>query len=932
MSEVTGITGEPGRFAVQVKKRARYIDPDKCIACGACAEKCPIKVLDDFNQNLGFRKAVHLLYPQALPQKYAIDRTHCLFFLKGTCRECEIYCPRGAVDFSQSDVEVEQRVGALILAPGFRPFDPGSSERLLRDLPGVVTSLEFERILSAGGPFAGHLVRPSDHKEPRKIAWLQCVGSRSLHAQDHAYCSSVCCMYAVKQALIAREHSKEPLDTAIFFMDLRTSGKDFDKYYQRALDQGVRFIRSRVHSLDQVPGDGGLAVRYVQENGQLKKEAFDMVVLSVGLEAAPEVAALSRRLGVEVNEHRFARTSPVSPVSTTRPGIFVCGAFQGPKDIPQSVTQAAAAAAAASELLASARDTLTRVQPEYPEREVWPEEPRIGVFVCHCGNNIAGVIDVAALREYAATLPGVVHVENNLFVCSQDTQKLIKERLAEHRLNRVVVASCSPRTHEPVFQETLREGGLNPYLLEMANIRDQDAWVHQQKPEAALEKAKDLVRMAAARAAHLEPLHKEQFPVTKAALVMGGGVTGLEAALSLANMGFPVTVVEKSDRLGGQAWNLASHPGAYDYPGFLRELLQAAQSHPLVTVVCRAQVTATRGFIGNFHTTLATPGGDLEVDHGVTILATGGRPYIPTAYEYGKHPDIYLSSDLDRAIGSRDPRVANASQAVFIQCVGSREAERPYCSRVCCTRTVESALALKELNPGMDVFILYRDMRTWGEKETLYQQAREEGVMFIRFDPENQPRVHITPENTLEVTVLEPILGRPLKLSPDFLTLATAILPNPVQDLAELFKVPLNAEGFFIEAHAKLRPVDFATEGLYVAGLAHYPKPLEECLAQAKAAAARAATVLAQEQVAGEPLVSQINHDLCLGCGLCELTCPFGAIHLVKVPGQRFRAENQTAYCKGCGLCAAGCPARAIDMLHFRDRQILAAIQAGGGS
>jgi len=847
------------------------------------------------------------------------------------CSQCVAACQAGAIDHRQQPESLEVPVGAVIMASGLRPYDPGYYLPYhYASFTNVVTSLEFERILSASGPFAGHLIRPSDHQEPRKIAWLQCVGSRNLHPQDHPYCSAVCCMYAIKQTLIAREHSKEPLDTAIFFMDMRTSGKEFDKYYQRALDQGVRFIRSRVHSLNQVPGTGEVLLRYITEGGKIVTETFDLVVLSVGLEASPEAVELSRRLGVEANAHHFARTSPFAPVSTSQPGIFVCGAFQGPKDIPQSVTEASAVAAAASELLAEARYSLALQKPEYPERDVTGEEPRIGVFICHCGTNIAGVIDVAALKEYAATLPGVSHAETSLFTCSQDSQKNIKDRIAEFNLNRVVVASCSPRTHEAVFQETLREGGLNPYLLEMANIRDQDAWVHQKEPEAALEKAKDLVRMAAARVATLEPLQKDKFPVTKSALIVGGGAAGMEAALSLANMGFPVHLAERTDRLGGQARKLVVSARGHNYQGYLRDLMRAVERHPQIQVVYQSQVQETGGFVGNFRTRLATPKGELEVAHGVTILATGGRAYIPTEYGYGQYPDIYLSADLDEAIATRYPRVVQAGQAVFIQCVGSREPERPYCSRVCCTRSLESALVLKELNPEMDVFILYRDMRTSGELEELYQKAREEGIMFIRFDPADKPQVEIIAEEGLEVMVRDPILERMLKLKPDFITLASATLPNPAQELAELFKVPLNAEGFFQEVHAKLRPVDCVAEGIYLAGLAHYPKPLEECIAQAKAAAARAATVLALEEVAAEPLVPRVDPDLCLGCGLCEITCPFGAMRLTKVPGKRFRAENLPAYCKGCGICAAGCPVRAIDMLHFRDRQILAAIYAGG--
>jgi heterodisulfide reductase subunit A len=918
-------------LAVQLRQRARYVDPEKCIACGLCAEKCPKSVPDEFNQGLARRKAAHVLYPQAVPLKYAIDPHTCIYFKKGTCKACEKFCPTGAVDFSQQDAGLEIKVGAVILALGLRPFQPGHYlPYYYASSANVVTSLEFERILSASGPLGGHLVRPGDHKEPQKIAWLQCVGSRDLHSYDHPYCSAVCCMYAIKQTLIAREHSKEPLDTAVFFMDLRTSGKDFDKYFQRARDQGVRFIRSRVHSLTQVPGTEEILLRYVTEDGRMLTEAFDLVVLSVGLEAAPEVVELSRRLGVKVNAHHFARTSPLAPVSASKPGIFVCGAFQGPKDIPQSVTEASAAAAAAGELLAEARHSLALRKLEYPERDVTGEEPRIGVFICHCGTNIAGVIDVAGLEAYARTLPQVAHVEKQLFVCSQDTQKLIKERIAEHSLNRLVVASCSPRTHEPLFQETIQEAGLNPYLLEMANIRDQDAWVHQQEPLAALEKAKDLVRMAVARAANLESLQKTKFPVVNRALIVGGGPAGMEAALSLANMGFPVHLAEKDKRLGGQAWKLVVSARGLNYQRWLQELIRAVERHPLIQVACQAQVVETGGFVGNFRTVLATPAGNQEVEHGVTILATGGRAYIPTEYGYGQHADIYLSADLDEAIATRNTRVVRANQAVFIQCVGSREPERPYCSRVCCTRSVESSLVLKELNPEMDVFILYRDMRTCGLQEELYQKAREEGIMFIRFDLENKPRVEITPGGGLEVTVRDPILDRLLLLKPDVITLASATLPNSAQGLSELFKVPLTAEGFFQEAHAKLRPVDFAAEGIYLAGLAHYPKPLDEVIAQARAAAARAATVLARRTVTVEPLVSQVDQDLCLGCGFCELACPYGAMRLVKVPGKGYRSENLPAYCKGCGVCAAGCPAQAIDMLHFRNRQILAAIRAGG--
>jgi heterodisulfide reductase subunit A len=848
------------------------------------------------------------------------------------CMQCVTACLPGAVDHSQQPEALNLQVGAVILAPGSQTFDPSAYQPYnYRRFPNVVTSMEFERILSAGGPFQGHMVRPSDHQEPDKIAWLQCVGSRDLHHGDNRYCSAVCCMYAIKQAVMAQEHRKGPMDAAVFFMDLRTHGKDFEKYAQRAADRGIRFIRSRVHSIDEVPGTHDLNLRFLSEDGLVQDETFDMVVLSVGLEVSPEALKLADKLGIALKaETRFAETTPFTPVSTSRPGVYVCGAFQGPKDIPQSVMEASAAAAAASELLSTARYSLLREKPEIPERDTAGEEPKIGVFVCNCGTNIAGVIDVPTLRDYAKTLPQVEVAESFLFACSQDSQDTAKERIKELGLNRVVVASCSPRTHEFVFQEALKEAGLNPYLFEMANIRDHDAWVHMAEPETALEKAKDLVRMAVSRAANLDPLYKQKFPVTKAALIIGGGVAGLEAAHSLANMGFQSYLVEKNHRLGGNAWNLAVSSWGHDYRGYLEKLIESVENHDKIDVLLNSEVKETGGFIGNFLTTIATPDGEREVEHGVTILATGGAAFAPQEYLYGQHANVLLALELDQALAQKDARVAKARQVVFIQCVGSREPERPYCSRLCCTHSVESALALKKMNPDLDVFILYRDLRTYGDKELLYQEAREKGVMFIRYDREDKPRVTKTSDDGLEVLVQDRILGRPLILRPDLITLASAIIPNPTTGLGEMFKVPSNPEGFFNEVHAKLRPVDCVTEGVFLAGLVHYPKPLDESVAQAKAAAARAATILARDQVEVDPLVSVVDQELCLGCGLCESTCPFGAMQLIPVPGKGYRAENQPAYCKGCGICAAGCPQRAIDMFHFRDRQILAAIHAGG--
>jgi heterodisulfide reductase subunit A len=945
MAEVEKVEGEAGNFRVRVGERPRYIDMDKCIACGVCAEKCPKKVDDEFNTGLNKRKSAYVKYPQAVPLKYAIDDETCIYFVKGKkkgkgkgkCRACEKFCPAEAVDFEQEGQIHQLEVGSIILAPGFKPFDPKVYEGYgYGTYPNVITSMEFERILSASGPFQGHLVRPSDQETPKKIAWLQCVGSRDLHSGSHGYCSGVCCMYAIKEAIIAKEHAHEDLDTAIFFMDMRTYGKDFDRYYNRAKDEhGVRFVRSRVHSIEpSASNSGDLNVHYVDEDGTLQEEIFDLVVLSVGLEISKDLHKLAETCEVELDENGFAEASCFRPVETSRPGVFTCGAFSGPKDIPYSVMEASAASAASAALLADSRHSLSKSKTYSDEIPVTDEEPRIGVFVCHCGINIGSVVDVPAVREYAATLPQVAYVADNLFSCSEDTQHLLREAITEHKLNRVVVAACTPRTHEPLFQETIREAGLNRYLFELANIRDQDSWVHQAEPEKATEKAKDLVRMAVAKVSLLEPIERLQVPLNKSGLVIGGGVAGMAAALNLADQGFQTYLVEKEDHLGGQALKIKETWKGEDVGSFVAEIIKRVEGHKKIEVLTNSEVKGVSGFVGNFFSTVANSDSTREIEHGVAILATGAHSIEPDEYLYGKSDLVFRWHELEEAIGDKPEMAREAKAAVFIQCVGSREPERPYCSKICCTHSVQSALKLKEINPEMDVYVLYRDLRTYGPREDLYKEAREKGVIFIRYRLDDKPVVEEVADEDgnkkMRVTVTDHILNRPLSITANFINLATAIYPKDHEELANFFKVPLNEDKFFLEAHMKLRPVDFATDGVFVCGLAHYPKPIEESIAQAQAAAARAANVLAQEFVEVEPIVSEVDQELCIGCGLCEAACAFGAIRLIKVEGKGYRAENIPASCKACGVCAASCPQKAIDMLHFRDKQIVAAIEAGG--
>ncbi|RKY03800.1 heterodisulfide reductase, partial [Candidatus Poribacteria bacterium] len=798
-----------------------------------------------------------------------------------------------------------------------------------RRYPDVVTSIEFERMLSASGPYGGHLVRPSDGRPPRRIAWIQCVGSRDASC-NREYCSTVCCTYAIKQAMVAREHVPHELEETIFFMDMRTQGKDFDKFCERAVREGVELVRGRVYEVERNDA-GELILKYVDESGVPKRRAFDLVVLSVGFEPSEDVVKLAKKLGVQLNPYGFCQTDPLAPVETSKPGLFVCGAFSGPKDIPETVMGASGAAGSASVLLSPARKSMT-VEKEYPpERDVSGEEPRIGVFVCHCGINIGGVVNVPEVVEFAKTLPNVVYAEDNLYTCSQDTQERIKEKIREHNLNRVVIASCSPRTHEPLFQETIREAGLNKYLLEMVNIRDQCSWVHMNDPKRATEKAKDLVKMAVYKARLKEPLKPPTIPVKKSALVIGGGVAGMTAALTLADQGFEVHLVERSGELGGMARRIHETIEGADVRAFLDDLIKRVEEHPLIRVYTHAYIVDAYGYVGNFTTEIMRyRGRSVErIEHGVTIIATGAEEYKPREYLYGKDPRVLTQLELEEEIAKRNPDVVDCDTLVMILCVGSRDAERPYCSKVCCNQAIKNALKLKELKPEMNIYILYRDIRTYGFYELFYREAREKGVVFLRYDPEDKPRVSQVKRDgrhLLRVELRDPVLGEEVAIDADIIALSVPMVPpESAKELATLYKVPLNEDGFFLEAHVKLRPVEFATDGVFLCGTAHAPKSISESIAQAKAAASRAAAVLVKDFLVAEGIVCEVNEDICGGCGICEALCPYGAI---SVDRERRVAVVNEALCKGCGTCAAACPSGAAQLRGFKRDQISEMIRA----
>ncbi len=918
-SEVQGVDGEPGNFEATVVNRPRYIDPVKCTGCGECARHCPVTAVNDYNKGLDDRRATYIEYAQAVPLAFAIDPDICI-----GCGLCENMCIAKAVQYDDQPRETKIKVGSVILAAGSEGYDPSGLDYLgYGRYANVLTSEEFERILSASGPYFGHLMRPLDREEPSKIAWLQCVGSRDANRTGNGYCSSVCCMYAIKEAMIAKEHVHGDLDCAIFNMDIRTFGKDYEQYYLRAKDKdGVRFIRARIHTISEIPETGDLIVKFADETGAMQEETFSMVVLSVGLQVQPGAEELATRLGVETDKYRFAKSGPFTPVATSRPGIYTCGVLQGPKDIPGSVTEASAAAAAAGSDLSAARGTDIETVELPPQCDVSGKAPRIGVFVCNCGINIGGVVNVPEVREYAQSLPNVVFADENLFTCSQDTQDKIKEMIVEHDLNRVVVASCSPKTHEQMFMETLEACGLNRYLFEMANIRNQDSWIHANNPEAATKKAKELVRMSVARAGTLHTLEEKVVPIKQRALVIGGGVAGMTSALNLARQGFNTVILEKEEALGGFARKLHHTIEGADVRAYLDRTIAEVTAEDRIEVLTGARITGFEGFKGNFATTVEVGGQERRIEHGVFIVATGATEYDPTEYLYGEDDRVVTQVALSDRLADRG--AGDLSTVVMIQCVGSRNEENPNCSRICCQSAVKNALEIKGQNPEANVFVLFRDIRTYGLLEDYYTEARRLGVIFIRFDTDNPPQVE-KGDDGVRVRVKDHVLQRDVEITADLLALSAGVTAADTTKMSNIMKLNRNPEGFFIEAHVKLRPVDMPSDGIFLCGTAHGPKLISESIAQAQAAAARATTFLAQGEIKLSAITAKVDTEHCVKCLTCVRSCPFG------VP--QWNAEEQVieineATCHGCGVCTAVCPRQTIQLSYYEDEQLTCKIDA----
>jgi len=922
MTTVEAVTGEKGNFTVSLKSEPRYINLDKCTGCGACYEAFPECVR--FSPGLDHRAPTCMRYPQAIPQAYSIDLDK--------CQDVEALvksCPAGAIIPDDLGSSGDILCGAIVMSPGASLFDPSGLDYLgYSEHPDVVTSLEYERILSASGPTSGQLLRPSNGEQPKKIAWIQCIGSRGLQKGAAPYCSGACCMFALKEAMVTKERFQEDIETTIFYMDMRTFGKDYELYYQRAKDDfGIRFIHSRPHSILRQPGAEKLEMSYTtDESSKLLTEEYDMVVLSTGFRVGDDVRDLAIKMGIELNENNFPVHSGLNQVATSRPGIYVAGTFQGPKDIPETMVQASAAACLAGKDVASPEKNPEAPSLLPPEKNLVGEEPKVGVFICDCGENIGSVIDVDALVERVGKLPHVVVAQAEGHGCSSESMAHIRSTIKEKGINRVVIGGCSPRTHEAKFQDLIRQEGLNKYLLEMANIRDQVTWVHALQPEKAVAKAEELIRMAVGAVVKAQPLTEHSLPINKNVLVVGGGVTGMTSALELAEQGFKVYLAEKGPDLGGIARQLRKTLEGDDIQSFLSRLIEKTTANENIEVITGAIIVDHSGMPGMFTTGMQV-GRQMfyrQIEHGVTIIATGALPNRPKDFMLDECKEVVTQIEIQVLIEDQPEIVKQWDNIVMIQCVGSRTKDNPNCSRICCQNAIKNSLRILEINPDARVFVLYRDMRTYGFQEEYYQKAREKGVIFVRYHQDNPPQV-VSADDKVEVTFTDIILGKEIVVSADCLCLSTGLVADQdsTEELAMTFKLPRTNDGYFLEDHVKLRPVDLPIPGFFVAGTAHSPKTISESLVQARAAASRAQSLLAKEYINLGAATAKVDSTRCASCLICVRACPFD-VPFINADGY---SEIDPAKCHGCGICATECPAKAIQLMQFEDDQILAKLE-----
>ncbi|MFX0019261.1 MAG: FAD-dependent oxidoreductase [Candidatus Hermodarchaeota archaeon] len=916
-------------FKVKILCKPRYIDASKCTSCGTCAKKCPYKKFpSEFDQGLIKRGAAYIPFLQAVPAVYLIDEDNCIYFKNGTCKVCEKFCPTHAVDFEQKPQEIEIEVASIINACGFDLMDVSSLSRYgYGEYSNVIISMEYERIMCASGPTKGEILRPSDNKHPHKIGFILCVGSRNIGLNP--YCSKICCMYATKEAIMTMEHHPDA-EIEVYYNDLRTIGKNHNEFIERAKsDYKVHYIKGLPNKIYEVPETKNLIIKHIDfESGEVKFETVDMVVLFPAVIPSRGSNKLNQILGVNMDEYGFVEsTVPFNNIETNVPGIYVCGCAHGPEDISTSVAEASGAASRAV-----SRTSLKAIEEEKEEifeKKVLREDPlRIGVFICHCGSNIADFVDVEKIAEEIQTIHEIIYVERNLYTCSEESQRSIQEAIKKYDLNRVIIAACTPRTHLPLFQATCAKVGLNPYLVLFASIRELVSWVHMSEPERATQKAKEQILMTVSKARLVEPLYDIEVNVLPSALVIGGGITGMTSSLAIAKKGFRVFLVERDEELGGFIRNLHSiDPDETPPEQILTPMIQAIRTNPNIEVLTSSLVNSVKGSIGDFKVSIGQDGVLKDINVGTIIVAVGGQEFKPKGfYKYEKSKNIFTNLEFENLI--RSNHLKDGEKIAFIQCVGSREEEgRTYCSLTCCSESIKNALIVKKLYPNSQIFILYRDIRVSYEEEIEYRKAREKGINFIQYLANDRPYLK-NKGGKLSINVKDFLTRVNFDLEVDKIVLATPLIAwEENKKLSEMLKVPVDSHGFFFEAHPKLRPVDFATDGIFICGTAQCPKNIKESISQALGAASRALIPLMNAKASVEGATSSLpefNKKLCTGCEVCLTVCPYNAIYKNDLD----EIEINQVLCKGCGVCGATCTNQALVIKHFTDEQIISQINS----